>query len=178
MKALEEVKNKLERLHERFLPFLKREIEQSIRKNKLENQISKDPRSSYLYALNVLGKRFKKGEEAISKDAYYSYLYARDVLQKRFRKGEAAISKQAKISFLYARDVLKSRFLEGEETIAQSEIFPEYIELLRRLGVAEEATNNLIVKYLSELKPEAIRKLLKTNIPPVIKVFLKRRLDW
>ena len=76
-------------------------------KKKLESLWAKDPKLAYLYAVNVLHKRFPAGEDTIATDAAYSYLYAREVLHKRFPAGEDVIARNDSYSYLYAKHVLR-----------------------------------------------------------------------
>ena len=76
-------------------------------KKKLESLWTKDPKLAYLYAVNVLHKRFPAGEDTIVTDAAYSYLYAREVLHKRFPPGEEVIARNESYSYLYAKNILR-----------------------------------------------------------------------
>ena len=76
-------------------------------KKKLESLWAKDPKLAYLYAVNVLHKRFPAGEDTIVTDAAYSYLYAREVLHKRFPAGEDVIARNESYSYLYAKHILR-----------------------------------------------------------------------
>lgn len=59
----------------------------------------------------------KSGEKAISKDAHYSYLYARDVLKRRFELGEEAIIQNDQVVVFYIFNVIKGRFALGEKAV-------------------------------------------------------------
>ena len=50
-------------------------------KKKLESLWAKDPKLAYLYAVNVLHKRFPAGEDVIARNESYSYLYAKHILR-------------------------------------------------------------------------------------------------
>lgn len=63
----------------------------------------------------------KKREPAIAKDAYYSYIYARDVLKRRFPAGEPTIAKDSGFAYTYALFVVGGPWPEGEEAIAKDQ---------------------------------------------------------
>ena len=54
-------------------------------------EISLDPKTSYIYALNFIKGRFERGETAIARSAKYSFRYAINILKRRFEKGEKVI---------------------------------------------------------------------------------------
>jgi len=55
------------------------------------DDVALDPKTAYLYALNMIQEPFPKGETAIARSAKYSYRYAINIIQKRFIKGEKTI---------------------------------------------------------------------------------------
>lgn len=61
----------------------------------LEDIISQDGKSSYLYAFHGLKGPFPKGEDAIGKDTFSSLMYATKILKKRWPPGEEAIKQSS-----------------------------------------------------------------------------------
>lgn len=61
----------------------------------LEDIISQDGKSSYLYAFHGLKGPFPKGEDAIAKDTFSSLMYATKILKKRWPPGEEAIKQSS-----------------------------------------------------------------------------------
>jgi len=84
------------------------------------------PEDVYLYARDVIKRRFPEGEEIITKDAHYSFWYADNAVKGRFPEGELAISKDPSYSYWYARDVLRGRFPEGEVSILEGLFADDY----------------------------------------------------
>jgi hypothetical protein len=149
--------------------------------DQLENTISKDAKSSFYYAANVLrnefplgekvisqdakwaceyakcvikNHRFPKGEKAISKNAQQSLCYAL-LLKERFPLGEQAISQHADYSLAYARDILKDRFELGEPSMVHSECaMLEYAKKVIK-GKLPELLHNAMVLKSYERKEEA-----------------------
>ena len=85
---------------------------------KREAALAKDPMYAYLYAKQVLGKRFPAGEAAIATSTRYAYFYAYYVIDGRFPLGEPAIAKDPRRSKDYAVFVIHKRFPLGEDIIA------------------------------------------------------------
>jgi len=153
----------------------------SARLDQLENTISKDAKSSFYYAANVLrntfplgeqaiiqdakwaceyakcvieNHRFPEGEKAISKNAQQSLCYAL-LLKERFPLGEQAISQNAEYSLAYARDILKDRFELGEPSMVHSEcVMLEYAKKVIK-GKLPELLHNAMVLKSYERKEEA-----------------------
>ena len=63
-------------------------------------EVSLDPKLSYIYALNFIQEPFPKGELAIARSAKYSFRYAINILGARFKKGEKVI-RQSNYKELY-----------------------------------------------------------------------------
>jgi len=75
--------------------------------------------------------RFSELEPAIAKDSRYSYMYALNILGGRFRQGELAISTSAYDSFYYAIDIIHGRFELAEPTIFGTDYSEQYQKLFR-----------------------------------------------
>ena len=86
-----------------------------------EPTIANDARLAYMYALNVMKKRWEPGELAIAQNAELAYEYARDVLEgKRFLAGEPVIAQNAARAYRYAKFVMNTPWPEAEPAIARN----------------------------------------------------------
>lgn len=106
--------------------------------------VKNDPETAYVYAINVLGKRFPEGEKAIASHPGYAYNYARFVLGDRFSQGEKAIASSAKDAYEYALHVIKGRWPEGEKVIASS---PRHGLLYARYVINDRDPNTWAKRY-------------------------------
>ena len=80
---------------------------------------SANPHDLYLYAKNVLRRRWPEAEAKIALVPDTAFKYAKDVVKGPFPEGEAAIAKLGYSSFLYAEYILERRFPAGEPAIRQ-----------------------------------------------------------
>jgi len=86
-----------------------------------EPTIANDARLAYMYALNVMKKRWEPGELAIAQNAELAYRYARDVLEgERFLAGEPVIAQNAPWAYRYAKFVMNTPWPAAEPAIARN----------------------------------------------------------
>jgi len=94
--------------------------------NEAENIIADNPQCAYIYARQVLKRRFFTGEKSIAKHPRLALAYAQNVLKGRFPAGEDAIAKSAELSLTYA-NFLNEPFLKGEVSMRKVDsIWDEY----------------------------------------------------
>lgn len=132
--------------------FFKHEIAVTIDKPQrhLEPFILKHPKQAYLYAKQILKRRWKKaentillGSDASHARAEYMYLYAKNVLKRRWKEAEKILIKTAEEAVgyywsndardklaLYAKNVIKGRWKEAESFIAKSNTIEIYLSVL------------------------------------------------
>jgi hypothetical protein len=102
-------------------------------KKQLKHLWLQEPELAYLYAKNVLGKRWPAGEAAIAQDPRHAFWYTVDVLAKRWPKAEAVIATNPLYAYLYAQHVIRGRWPEAEPVIATDpEVRQRYDEYLLR----------------------------------------------
>lgn len=66
---------------------------------------TKNALQAYLFAANVIHKRFPAGEPIIAKSPMYAYSYARAVIHDRWPEGEPAIFSDSHYTKLYQQDI-------------------------------------------------------------------------
>ena len=69
-------------------------------KNRLEN-IKRNPKRAYLFAKNILKKRWPQAEPYIMKDGFWAYKYANDVMKELWPEAESSINKDKLASYFY-----------------------------------------------------------------------------
>jgi len=95
---------------------------------KYEHLWARDARTAYLYATDIIKKRFPAGEPEIATRPMYSYQYAGTILGKEFPAGEKTIAKHGDAAFRYAVRVLGRRFPAGEKAIAKYDAYRRQYE--------------------------------------------------
>jgi len=114
-------------------PYAKRIIEASIA-NAYKLALTSGP-AAFLYARDVIKRRFPEGEILIASNAESSYHYANDVIEGRWLPGEAIIATSAQYAYLYAHYIIKGRWPSGEAAIATHHIFTrDYKKFLKSLA--------------------------------------------
>jgi hypothetical protein len=99
----------------------------------LEKKIIKNPELAYVYARDVINKRWLEAEKGIAKYPNLIYEYAKNVIKNRWPQDEE-IGKEAESniindkfsSYNYARFVIKDRFPEAESVLIKD---PQYAYL-------------------------------------------------
>jgi hypothetical protein len=82
-----------------------------------EKVIARSARYSFVYARDVLKKRFPLGEDTIAKDINYTLQYARDVVKGRWPKGEKILLTYSFFAYLYCKDIMKKTWVDAEKII-------------------------------------------------------------
>ena len=114
----------------------------------IRTAFAKDAELAVHYALYILdGKRFTEAEDEIAKDTKASYDYAVEVLKGPFKKGEATIARNPAYAVNYAADVVKGKFPLGEPLIANDAYWlTQYaVKALKRRFPAGE--NKILANY-------------------------------
>jgi hypothetical protein len=75
------------------------------------------PRLAFLYAKEVLQRRWPAGEELILKDPEFAYNYSYLVIGGRWPEAEPIIATNPSYAFKYAANLVQYRWPEGEESI-------------------------------------------------------------
>jgi hypothetical protein len=91
------------------------------------------PHEAYLICLGRK-RRSPDLEEIISTDFHSSYVYARDIIKGPFKKGEKIISTDIHHSYHYAVNVTKTAFPLCHPYIFNSPYKEPYIKFLKSIG--------------------------------------------
>lgn len=104
----------------------------------LENVIAMNGETAFLYALQVINGRFRKGEKSIARRPDIALKYAKFVLADRFREGEKGISSNPELCYEYFKHVVQDKLPKSmhQSMIMMSFKFPG---------------NLFIAKYLKEI---------------------------
>lgn len=99
------------------------------------------PKSTFEYALNVIGGRFIQGEKLITQDPESAYSYfvyiLRDLGWDRWPAAEDTIKTSPEWAYYYATDVIGSRWPEAEPAIAKDANFATKYIMRFRYDYAE-----------------------------------------
>lgn len=119
-----------------------------------------NPHKAYLYAKNVIGKRWKEGEKIILTDAWSSYYYAFEVIKGRWKQAENIILTSKFASALYAKNIIKGRWVEAENIICTD---PDCILFyMKNLEHVPEHLHNALLMYgMSNSNSDSLKKYFK-----------------
>lgn len=130
----------------------------------LEPMISKDFKTSYKYALDILKSRFTLGEKSIGKNAYKSFNYALE-FNCRIPEGEESISKIEEISFKYGKLMGKLNLWSSwkEQEISRSSVWMyQYAKDYKKGPLPEKLHNKMYMLSLSS-KDKWAKKYVSTK---------------
>ena len=82
------------------------------------NLLIQNPYNAYIYAHDVLQRRWPEAEPYIMKEPWSAYGYAKDLMEgKRWPEAEPYIMKDPGSAYFYATDIIKDRWPEAEPYI-------------------------------------------------------------
>lgn len=89
----------------------------------LLNYIKLDTDYAFIYAADIMERRWPEAEELHKHDPEFACAYARDVIQGRWVEVEEVIIQYPAYVYYYARDVMKARWPEAEDSIKQNSVY-------------------------------------------------------